>query len=429
MNIKPYADTQREKIAEVLTREELPCRLVSTVRGPLTLTWQLLPRTPDITTIKHLLGLGGALQSAMRVESVRIQQKDGLIEIQIPSPRPYTPNAERMLHGSNGLRVAMGLDSMGELVTVDLSRHGAIAWVGPSRRGKTQSMRATLYSAASAIGDKLRYAILAQPAKLSDWQAFDHSRHSLGIASTPKDMIACVQWFAYHAQQGTEGYRLVLVVDDLPSILAVAPIASELGFIASSGAGVGVHLWIGTQMLGSNAGSGGQLVESNVSARIVYKPASNATGARNAGAGGLDTKELSTLPGDAVALIDGHGERVSTAHCNDTIIKRLPQGQRRGWWRAWGGAAAGAGTGAAAGAGGATPVTVGGFTLSNQTMPNQEQRAQLYKEWVRLERKTNATLISVFGYKSGKNLPWLTQAINENKPDNKVINMAERRAG
>lgn len=431
MNMRHYADTQRSKLAAVLEREELSCYYRAVVQGPLTLTWRLLPHQPDTGTIKRLLGLGSVLQSAMLVESVRVQQVAGMIEIQIPSPQPMTPNADNMLTGSNGLSVALGWDSMSKPVAVDLARHGAIAWVGPSRRGKTQALRSTLYSAAAAVGDKLRYAILAQPAKITDWAAFDNSKHSLGIASEPGEMVACVRWFAGYARQGTDGYRLVLVIDDLPSILAVANIAPELGFIASNGAGVGVHVWLGTQMLGSNAGSGGQLIESNVSARIVYKPASNATGARNSGIGGLDTGNLSTHPGDAVALVDGHAERVATARCGDETVSQLPQGRRVKWWRAWageGGSKAGSSRGSKAGSNvvldGSPAVDGGVLRLPTNTMPDPAQRRQLYEIWKKLGSKRQA-LFAVFGCKNGNVAEWLDMAIRENE---KIINMAERRA-
>jgi hypothetical protein len=254
---------------------------------------------------------------------------------------------------------------------------------------------------------------VAQPAKLTDWAAFDGSKHSLGIASEPGDMVACVKWFAEQARVGAPaGYRYVLVIDDLPSILAVANIATELGFIASNGAGVGVHAWLGTQMLGSNAGSGGQLIESNVSCRVVYKPSSNATGARNSGMGGLDTGNLSTLPGDAIALIDGHAQRIATARCSDATINQLTPGRMVNWHRTWAGAGAvqeavqppvaPVQTPVQAGAtrvesGGAAPVQTPvqePITIPVDREPNRLQRFALYEHYLTTGSKTQ-TLISV----------------------------------
>ena len=459
MNIQTYARSQRAKLATVLEREKLSCWLVATVQGPLTLTWRLRAHNPDTATIKRLLGLGSVLQSALLVESVRVQLVAGLVEIAIPSPQPCTPNAGHMAAGSNGLCVAVGWNSQAEPVTVDLARHGAMAWVGPSRRGKTQAMRSTLFSVAGAVKGNLRYAIIAQQSKLHDWQAFDGSKHSLGIASEPGDIEQCVKWFASRCRIGRmDAIEFVLLIDDLPSVLAVARIGSELGTIASVGAGVGVHLWIGSQMLGANAGSGGGLVENNISARVVYRPASNATGARNSGQGGLDTSGLSTSPGDAIAVVDGHSERIATAQCNDATVATLPQGRLEKWHRIWQKTPAGSGSGngsnmvaeqflngsntgsmavldVSTGVQGSMDTLTGSdgsgepFTLPSNAMPSPAQRLRLYAAWCLLGSK-NETMRQVFGCKNGNVLAWLNMAISENQPDgndSKIISMAERR--
>jgi len=455
MNIKHYAASQRAKLATVLERERLTCSLIATVQGPLTLTWRLRAHNPDSATIKRLLGLGSVLQSALLVESVRVQQVAGLIEVAIPSPAPMTPTASHMQAASRGLDAAIGWDGMAQPITVDLSRHGAIAWVGPSRRGKTQSMRATLFSVARAVRGNLRYAIICQKSKLADWAAFDQSKHSLGCATEPAEIEQCVKWFAERTRIGRWGeFELVLLIDDLPSILDMTDITRPLATVVSVGAGVGIHALLGTQALGSNAGSGGQLVESNVTARIVYRPASKATGARNAGSGGLATDDLSTLPGDAVLLVDGHPERIATARCDDVTVLTLPQGRVDSCFKLWAGAVSGAVSGARSGARsgadtGATvvsslPTRVGSdgglvtvpsgttaLSLPGNATPSSADSLLLYREWVRLKSK-NATLQTVFGFKNVRVMGYLDAAIQEwgsdaHGTDEKVIVMDARR--
>lgn len=434
-----FMDEAHTKIVEVFTREKLAFYRAGRVQGPLVVSLSYRPHNPTTGQIRQFLGLGMALQSALGLDNVRVQLINGLITVELPSPFPVTPTAEAMYKLSGDTNVCVGWNMNGDGVQFDMARHGAVAFVGPSRRGKTQALRATLYSAARAVGPKLRYAIVAQPAKIADWAAFDSSKHSLGIASEPGEMVACVQWFAEQARVGAPaGYRYVLVIDDLPSILAVANIASGLGFIASNGAGVGAHVWLGTQMLGSNAGSGGQLIESNVSCRVVYKPSSNATGARNSGQGGLDTGNLSTLPGDAIALIDGHAQRIATARCNDTTINQLTPGRMVNWHRLWAGAGAvqtpvqeavqpvqtPVRTPVQAGAtrvesGGAAPVQTPvqePIAIPVDREPNRLQRWALYEHYLATGSKTQ-TLISVYGSKNSQRLAWLNRAIVENEED------------
>lgn len=421
-----FMENADAKVVQVFTREKLAFYRARRVQGPMVISLAYRPHNPTTSSIRQYLGLGMALQSALGLDNVRIQLEGGLIVVELPSPCPVTPTAEAMRKLSSGTNVCIGWDMEGGGVQFDLARHGAVAAVGPSRRGKTQGLRSALYSAAATVGQKLRYAIVAQPAKIGDWAAFDESKHSMGIASEPGEMVACVKWFAEKARLGAQGFRFVLVLDDLPSILAVANIATDLGFIASNGAGVGVHVWLGTQMLGSNAGSGGQLIESNVSCRIVYKPSSNATGARNAGQGQLDTGNLSTLPGDAIALIDGHPTRIATATCSDATIRQLPQGRMVNWHRSWAGAGAvqpvqtPVQTPVQAGAtrvenGGAAPVQEP-IAIPVDREPNRLQRWALYKHYLTTGSKTQ-TLISVYGSKNGQRLAWLNRAIVENEED------------
>ena len=454
MDVKLYARDQVKALDAVLKREKLSAALMATVQGPLTLTYRLRVSNPTKQAIGQLLGLDTALQAALMVESVRIAQVSGLIEIQIPSPAPITPTAAQMADVSEGLNVAVGWDTMSRPVYIDFAQHGAMFWIGPSRRGKTQSMRSTLFAVAQAFGGALRYAIICQRSKLHDWQAFDTSKHSLGVVCEFDEIETAVKWFARRTQIGRGRYEYIVLVDDLPSILQRCNIAKDLADIASVGAGVGVHLLAGTQAAGSKAGSGGEIIESNITARIVYKPASRATAARNAGQGGLDLDMLSSAKGDAVLLIDGYPERIATSIAYDDEISTLPQGRMLNIYRPWmqaqpvqmavqGGTSTGTApvqTPVQAG----TPVVEGSVPVAPvqpvQTFDPEALRLPMDRTLTMQEKlhlaqahahfgSKNKTCVSVFGYKSPKSLGLLDDALQAQAgADNgKIIKMSDRR--
>lgn len=459
--MKQHARQHLAAISRVLTREKIGANPVETVQGPLTLTHKLRIINPDQQKIRRLLALDAALQAELMVESVRIQQIRGLIEIQIPSPEPVTPRASIMADNSDGLNVAVGWDANGKPVHIDLRQHGAIFWVGPSRRGKTQSMRSTLFAVAKSFGPKLRYCIICQRSKLHDWQAFDESKHSMGVVCEFDEIETAIRWFAKRTQTGRDSYEYIVLVDDLPSILQRCDIAKDLSDLASVGAGVGVHLLAGTQAAGSKAGSGGEIIESNVTARILYKPASKATAARNAGTGGLDLDQLSSAKGDAVLLVDGYPERVATSIAYEDEMARLPQGRIEKMYRPWmvqesvrGGAKTSMEPVQGGAMGGAAPVqevvqadlplveddqglapvqVVQRFDPESFKLPidrklNRLEKLLLCEAHAHFGSK-NKTCVSVFGYKSSKAMALLDDALQAGQinDDSKIIKMSERR--
>jgi hypothetical protein len=122
-------------------------------------------------------------------------------------------------------------------------------------------------------------------------------------------------------------FTFVIVVDDLLNLLTEAPqMAPQLAQLASLGAGLGIHLLAGTQEAGSKRGTGGEGVEANASAKILYKATSKARAARNAGQGQVELMALTGAKGDAVLLVDGIATRIATGYADDRDILQLPTG-------------------------------------------------------------------------------------------------------
>ncbi len=215
-------------------------------------------------------------------------------------------------------------------VSVNLQDHGALFWVGPSRRGKTQSMKSALYALLRTNMGRLRFVVIASPAKVTrDWDVLASVSGCLGVVSSKEEIELATQWLVNAMNSGELAYAgspTLLVVDDLPNILKAVPqIKDDLADIASMGAGLGVHLLVGTQGAGSKRTSGGTDIENNVTARVLYRPATSRTGSQSAGVAGLELHQLSSAKGDAIALIDGHATRIATAWIRDREIALLPQ--------------------------------------------------------------------------------------------------------
>ena len=329
MNIQQFAARCERAIGQTIIAEGLYVRLLRVVQGPLTLTMVLeLVRPATRSALQRLLALGPTLATATSTSAVRVQQLAGevLVELPLPDAAWRTPSARELAKHSQGLRVCIGLDAMRRPVCVDLHQHGACFWVGPSRRGKTQSIKSTLYALAQTDA---KYVVLSQ--KRADWSSFEDLAGCIGVVSDPAESLSALTWLAetlrIRAKLGAGGHAHIVVVDDLLNLLSVQPgCAAPLAEISSMGAGLGIHLLAGTQEAGSKRGTGGAGVENNATARVLYKSSNASAGARAAGAGGVGLEALSGAKGDALLLLDGDGVRVATAFCDDADVLMLPAG-------------------------------------------------------------------------------------------------------
>lgn len=326
-NVKQYIAWAEKRIGRLIVAEGLRCGLLGVVQGPLTLTFKVRLLQPSPAALRRLLGLGPALAQALQVSAVRIAEQPGHIAIELPSPITRTPGAVDLAQHTRGLCVAVGYNTLRRPVMVDLQQHGALFWVGPSRRGKTQSMKATLYALARRNGSRLKYMVLSQ--KRHDWAAFETACGCMGLVSQPAEALRALTWAAETVRNGGwPGLHLVVVCDDLLNLLSAEPgIADPLAEIASMGAGLDVHLLAGTQEAGSKRGTGGAAVENNATAKILYRLTSAAAGARAAGQADAGIEALSGAKGDALLLLDGQGERIATGWADDREILQLTQRQ------------------------------------------------------------------------------------------------------
>jgi hypothetical protein len=338
-------------LAGVVVTESLAVQMLKAIHGPLTLTFKVRLREPNKRDLDRLLSLGPTFAQALAVPAVRVGEGVGELFIEVPLP-PHlqrTPTGADLAQHTKGLSVAVGLDSLRSPQTVDLTQHGAAVWVGPSRRGKTQSMRASLYSLLRANPSQLAFMILSQ--KLFDWTDFSQAAGCLGIVPASR-AAAALDWainaMAKRAASSQRGQPVIIIADDLLNLLSADQgLASPLGDISSQGAGLGFHLWIGTQDAGSKRGTGGTAIDNNATARLVYKPANRTAGARATGGTLENVDSLGTGKGDAIFMLDGHAQRIATGWVAPSLVSKLPQGPYKTPWegtRVKGGAGSGAGS-------------------------------------------------------------------------------------
>jgi len=348
--IRQLVRWNEQQLACLIVTEGLHVAMTGMVQGPLTLTYKLRLLQPSRQALNKLLQLGPAIATAVQAEGVRVSRAADaiLVEIPLPPAAQRTPSALTLLRHSQGAVICVGLDQFRKPVTVDIRQHGTLFWIGPSRRGKTQSMKCALFALA-ARNPGLDYVILSQ--KRADWQRFAGAATCLGLVSEPDEALTVLDrttaLLQQRAAQGA-GKPLVIVADDLLNLLSQAPdLSGPLAEIASMGAGLGVHLLAGTQEAGSRRGTGGAGVENNATAKILYRSSSAAAAARATGQGAEGVQQLTGAKGDALLLVDGVPQRIATGWADDGDIRQLPQGdQGKHPWRT-AGASAGTHTGTA----------------------------------------------------------------------------------
>ena len=326
------------RIAGVVVREGLVVQLAKVVQGPLVVSFLLRLRRPSPTDVRKVLSLGPALSQSLRTEGVRIQNQDGGIVVEVPSPFPRTPSGDDLAVLSDRLSVAVGLDQWRQPATLNLPDYPVLAFVGPPGRGKSSAMRSGLYALLKGTSVR-RVAFLVLAYKRKDWTAFERLDHCLGVVSDPDEAEDALGWLVDDLVPGRSAGTssvwpaVVVVVDDVVYWTTQRPGLNEpITALSSMGRSEQVFLWLGTQDAGSKRGTAG--ADNWVTARVVYRPASKTAGARAAGAGGLDLDLLTTQKGDAVLVTDTT-IRIATGHVEDDRVQLLGTGGTQTEQRPW----------------------------------------------------------------------------------------------
>lgn len=307
------------KLCSVLSNEGLAISLTGVQFGALTVTFRLKLRELSRSNLDKLMKLSDLIAQALAVETVRLMQRQGYIECEVSSPVRLMVMARTLNKYTSAVTVPFGLDTRLQPAFVDISQHGLIAAIAPSRRGKTQAIRTVLYLLKRA-NPSLNLVVMAF--KRADWQAFDGIAH---LILDSQEITLFTKWMLsrmYEKAKHPDGERWIVVFDDLVNLLVTNPDLTEvIKQFASLGAGVGVTTIVSTQFSGKD--SGGTATFANATCRLMFKPSSNLQGARDGGFAGLGLDQLSTQKGDALLLVDGEAQRIATAITTDAEVMRL----------------------------------------------------------------------------------------------------------
>lgn len=310
-------------LCAVLHGEGLAVSLTGVQFGALTVTFRLKLRELSRANLDKLMKLDAVIAQAMSAETVRLTQGQGAIECEVSSPARIVVNARLLVRHTHGLQVPFGLNTQLQPALVDVSQHGLIAAIAPSRRGKTQAIRTILYLLKRA-NPSINLVVMAF--KRADWQACEGMAH---LILESQEITVFTRWMLarmYEKARQPDQERWVIVFDDLVNLLTTNPDLSEIiKQFASLGAGVGVTTLVSTQFSGKD--SGGTATFANATCRLMFKPSSNLQGARDGGFAGLGLDHLSSRKGDALLLVDGESQRIATAMTSDADMMRL-EGQR-----------------------------------------------------------------------------------------------------
>lgn len=319
-----------QQLAQLLSNEGVPVVLTGVRFGALTVTFRLRLREFSRSHLANLMKLDSLIAQALSVESVRLIPGAGWIDCEVSSPVRVTVDVRTLQSTTAGTVGTWGLDTQLQPVTVDISQHGLIAAIAPSRRGKTQAIKSFVYQLKRS---NPTYNLVIVAFKIADWQAFEGSAALILDSSELKNFQQWLLSAMYARAKSPQRDRWIVVFDDLVNLLSTNPeLTQTVMQCASLGAGTGITTIASTQFTGKS--SGGTDVFANATCRLLFKPSSNLQGARDGGMAGLGLDQLSTQKGDALLVCDGETTRLTTAMTPDSLISQLSGGAPNRAWLA-----------------------------------------------------------------------------------------------
>lgn len=320
-------NTRKQIIKELCITHKIHAALTGYQDGPATETW-ILSLTRDVSHgLKELRKLDKSLAHIMKVEGVRVAEApDGVhIEITKPAHMRLTPNGFKLASkASDGQRTAVGLDIYGQPVFLRVVDHGAIAFLGAPGRGKTQAMKAFLYSQLINVREA-RFMVIALAKKIQDdWEVFRSVPGCLGLVSHPDEMEAALGWAVHDMSERSVAHPTYVVVDDVTA-LDMKSLGGLMGDIAVAGRAIGYHLILGSHFGGAKEALGGQKVDGSTTARICFGVADKRLGAATTGLRDEESglSGLSKAPGDAIFVEHQEPKRIATAWIDDNAIRAI----------------------------------------------------------------------------------------------------------
>jgi DNA segregation ATPase FtsK/SpoIIIE-like protein len=265
-----------------------------------------LPTSDSVRVkVQSILAREKDLALAMRTPHIRIEAPipgEAAVGIELPNPTPSKVPIRAVLESSKfrklaekgGLPIALGADTAGEPVAVDLKSLPHLLIAGATGSGKSVCIN-TVITSMLLTNTPERLRLLMVDPKRVELTPFNGIPHLIApvitdaneVLSALKSLVAEMfrryQLMEELGVRNIEGYNrkasekmpfLVLVIDELADMMMVAAYESEQAAVrlAQLGRATGVHLVLATQRPSVNVVTG--LIKANIPARAAFAVAS-----------------------------------------------------------------------------------------------------------------------------------------------------------
>lgn len=357
-------ETKARLLEEKLQRFGISGTVVSIKCGPIITLYEYQP-TID-TKISKILALEDDLALALQALSIRIIAPipgKSVVGFEVANGNPQPVLLSKVLHSQafcsfkGSLPLALGVDTIGESVVVDLARMPHLLIAGSTGSGKSVALNAMLTSLLCYCTPDHMKLILIDPKRL-EFAAYADIAHLLfPIVTDPKRANPILRWVVQQMEQRYElmaehGVRtvkdyntqitqgiiqgesvpfIVVVIDELSDLMMTAgrDIEDSIARIAQMARAAGIHLIVATQRPSVDVITG--LIKVNFPSRISFRVTSRIDSRTILDTGGAEKLvgrgDSLFLDSTAASLRRLHGAYVSDAEIHDMvnhIRKELP---------------------------------------------------------------------------------------------------------
>lgn len=322
---------QAARLERVLASHKVPAYVSETAVTPRLIRFQLVPAAG--IKIRAIARLAEELAMGLGVQAVRIQRREGQLEVEIPRDDPKIVRLRPLLKALTSVptgTAVLGMDEDGIplLLRIPSPDVAHVLICGTTGSGKTALARTMVTSLALTHSARDLSLVLIDP-KGRGYRPFAGLPHlAREIATAPETIQATLEWLVHlmehRDQAGLNSPRVICFIDELADLIMLAGGSVErlVTRLTQRGRTAGIHLVACTQKPTTTAI--GSLAKSNFPVRLVGSVTSPedarvATGLKQTGAEQLLGR------GDFLLVTKGQVQRFQAAYISPTDIRQLVQ--------------------------------------------------------------------------------------------------------